>query len=291
MALHYLEKQRAQVNVGDALAARGWKLWSYTEDRSDIMTDYFAPAHWDGIATHEQHPDIVVCVWVSESTAQQSGKEERRLRSVPGETCLSCGGTGIEPGALTYNEAVANPEGQHANCQRGGILLLPGVVSPAHYRDDGQPRCATCHGRGHMLKSEEYVAWTWPQFSATPRGRFWHVEHRGRVVASGTGMSQCYRFELKPQPAVLAVADAIEAAVLRAEQGESKPEPKTTAPGNEGSAYTISYERDWTWLSFPAKPSDEVLESVRSLGGRWSRKRRAWYFTRRVEPQQIAQTL
>ena len=31
----------------------------YAEDRSDIRVDYFAPASWNGVATHPDHPGIV----------------------------------------------------------------------------------------------------------------------------------------------------------------------------------------------------------------------------------------
>lgn len=48
-----------------------------------------------------------------------------------------------------------------------------------------------------------------------------------------------------------------------------------TAP--EGA--TITQERDWLWIQFAAKPADEVIAKLRSLGAQWSKRRAAWYIT------------
>lgn len=60
--MHWRERQRAIVNVGLALRERGWTLHGYRESRSDPRTDYYDPADWDGVATHDDHPDVVVVV-------------------------------------------------------------------------------------------------------------------------------------------------------------------------------------------------------------------------------------
>jgi hypothetical protein len=46
--------------------------------------------------------------------------------------------------------------------------------------------------------------------------------------------------------------------------------------------YTITYEGDWTWIKFTTKPSQPVLDTLRSMGGRFSAKRMAWYFTQHI---------
>jgi hypothetical protein len=63
--MHWTERSRAVARIGAELHERGWDIHGYTKDRSDPMTDYYAPASWKGVATHPDHPDVVVCVDVS----------------------------------------------------------------------------------------------------------------------------------------------------------------------------------------------------------------------------------
>jgi hypothetical protein len=55
-------------------------------------------------------------------------------------------------------------------------------------------------------------------------------------------------------------------------------ETHTEAPAEIAGA-TITQERDWVWITFAAKPAEDVIERLRSLGARWSRRRSAWYLT------------
>jgi len=72
--MHWTERDRAVVRIGEELRNRGWTLFGYHEDRSDMQTDYYAPASWDGVATHPELSGTVVCVDVSEHTVSfQSG--------------------------------------------------------------------------------------------------------------------------------------------------------------------------------------------------------------------------
>jgi len=48
--MHWTERRKAKAALGLALRARGWTLYGFHEDRSDPMTDYWAPASWDGVA-------------------------------------------------------------------------------------------------------------------------------------------------------------------------------------------------------------------------------------------------
>lgn len=72
----------------------------------------------------------------------------------------------------------------------------------------------------------------------------------------------------------------------------SQPAPVATPAAPSGDcAYTVTYERDWTWISFPCKPAPEVLETLRTNGARWGNNRKAWYFRSHMEETTIAQWL
>lgn len=73
-----------------------------------------------------------------------------------------------------------------------------------------------------------------------------------------------------------------------------RPAPTPPPAATNGSAsYTVEHQGDWTWLSFPEKPPGEVLDAINSngLGFRWSKKRTAWYATRLVSAEEIAETV
>lgn len=46
----YYQYEDAKLAIMSELANRGWTIHGYREDKSDSMTDYYCPAHWDGIA-------------------------------------------------------------------------------------------------------------------------------------------------------------------------------------------------------------------------------------------------
>lgn len=67
-----------------------------------------------------------------------------------------------------------------------------------------------------------------------------------------------------------------------AASGSSPPTP-TTFRGNECPRCEVTYDRDWTWIKFGAKPAEAVRTKLKALGGRFSRRRTAWYIRQRVE--------
>ncbi len=60
-------------------------------------------------------------------------------------------------------------------------------------------------------------------------------------------------------------------------------EQPTLAEGGEVPDYQVTYDRDWTWIAFIAKPAEGVRSNLKTLGGRWSRRRAAWYIRQRVD--------
>lgn len=71
------------------------------------------------------------------------------------------------------------------------------------------------------------------------------------------------------------------------------PEKEDAAPTVEKPLppFTVSYDRGWTWFSFPQKPSDAVLEALKQAGFRWSRRRQAWYTQSTLESEAVERLL
>ena len=176
--MHYCDKRRAIANIGSELERRGWTMFGWKDDRSDLMTDYYDPESWDGVAIHTDHPGVIVCVGVSDyDVKRHSGKPQYRTVSEPDETCERCGGTGDDPSGWTLAKAREDP----ATFNRELIILeygeeqakrvtnmMPTVVSPIPFRLGGPLMCRKCHGRGHSLKQRQELVCTWPTFQENP---------------------------------------------------------------------------------------------------------------------------
>lgn len=65
---------------------------------------------------------------------------------------------------------------------------------------------------------------------------------------------------------------------------ETVREPRIKASSfTSESAVSVEYVRDWTWIKFSTKPSEEVIQHLRELDGKYSVRREAWYITQHVE--------
>jgi len=51
---NWYQKERGKAALADELRKLGWTIHGYTEDRSDARSDYYAPAHWHGVATKDE---------------------------------------------------------------------------------------------------------------------------------------------------------------------------------------------------------------------------------------------
>ena len=57
---NYYDYREVKVMIAHKLMSmEGWKVYGYTPDESDSMTDYWSPAHWDGVAEKNGY---ILCV-------------------------------------------------------------------------------------------------------------------------------------------------------------------------------------------------------------------------------------
>jgi len=207
------------------------------------MTDYYDPESWDGIATHADHPGVVVAVDIAEwNVSHDSGKTEKHRTSEPGEACERCGGLGADPSEWTLVKARETPEAYHKellDLDHGPghrvVALLPNVVSPAPFLDNGKLRCRNCAGRGHDVVLGWEDGETWPTFQANPAHRKWHVERKGTILASGVGLKACRAYGEEGKAGVAKIIARIEKAIAKAEK-PNNPKPNNPGPRAEASA-------------------------------------------------------
>lgn len=305
MGVNWGDKRAAVALVGRELERRGWVLHGWTDDKSDAMTDYFAPESWDGVATHPERPGVVVCVDVTGYTVKSSSGGVQRVRHVPGETCPRCGGAQADPDGWTFEKAKTDPRGWHAsvNAGTGAVALMPGVVSPIPFLGHGwgagspetyeypreltgRERCRQCSGRGHMLKAEQHLE-PWPTFQANPKGASWHVERDGLIVAQGTGVYTVEdKYDAGTRPKLRVLCDRIErAANGRGMEGAAGSE---LGPQRNGPSVRPGKRPGFVEVVFPAKPSEEVRAELKAAGFRWAPSGGCWYGPKVALPARFA---
>jgi hypothetical protein len=162
--MHWTERQRAVACIGEELQRRGFTLYGYTQDKSDPMTDYYAPATWDGVATHPDHPDVVVCVDAARTS--QSGRDGWPIfHATPkGKTWhVERDGQIVKTGAGLQRCARWGEEGQAAT--EALVDKIEAVVTGnTEYTTRNTVTAAT--GEGYTIEHDR--DWTWLRFDDKP---------------------------------------------------------------------------------------------------------------------------
>jgi hypothetical protein len=291
----FIDKRDARAKLGKALAARGWTLYGWKDDQSELQVDYFDPADWrPAIATKGEDVVVVDLPAGHVDVERLSGQPQYTTVREPGAQCERCSGSGDDPCRWTMEQARAHPKAFNRallQAERGGEVIGPpidgqcgpesvgfatasgsihnpmgDVVSPLHFNDGGLMKCVACHGRGHAIATRREYAFTWPTFQGNPPRKKWHVERAGVIVASGMGLKPA---KDDPEP----IAERIDNATQQAATSGS-----ATAELREND------QRGGLELVFSAKPSPEVRQQLKANGWRWSRRQGLWY-TRRSEAQ------
>jgi len=271
--MHWTERRRAKVAIGLALQSRGWTLYGFTEDRSDPMTDYYAPASWDGIAERDGY--VVV---VDTKSSKRSGGYDTTV-SAPAGDCPRCEGSGEEPEGWTLVKAKADPRAFNLDRARrsgaAGIPMMAHVVSPVHFNLADREKCTHCHGRGHLLTTKT-VHVDWPKFQPNSGRSLWHVEKDSCILASGIGLGPCADYDRdKAAAAVNRIVTRIEAAIRYPEGSETPGAAAATT--TDGVIIRRNLQKAGIEVVFPAKPDETIRSGLKRLGFRWSRRQELWY--------------
>jgi hypothetical protein len=200
MARYYGDTQKSIALIGLALERLGWTLYGWHKDDSDMQTDYYAPQHWDGVATKGEY---VACVDVNVYRVTSASGGQTLNRPAPDQECTRCHGAKADPTGWTFDKARENPlDFNNDTDGQAGRALFRNVVSPlgffgcgpqgGDYPEElfGRERCRKCHGSGCTWKQVAYIE-PWPTFQANPPNRNWHLETAGVIIASGSGVGSC----------------------------------------------------------------------------------------------------
>lgn len=201
--MYYGDKREAKTNIMAELVNRGWKVFGYTPDKSDPMSDYYSPSHWDGIGTKNGYVLII-----DNHNASYSGYEVKEY---------------------DYSQR----KSVYKTSER--IEKLTAMMNDAASTENEKASCATLIEKeqeklGANTKPSYTVLETYPTFSyGNPKSCSWHIEFNNQIIAKGTGVFACYvgndhieENRIERDNKINAFIDRVEAAISQVDALESE---------------------------------------------------------------------
>ena len=160
MSNYYYIKQDAKVRIARELMKRGWELYGFHEDESDMMIDYYNPAYWDGIAVKNG------CVLVVDN---RYSEKEREIKALNKEF------KGLSQADLNRINSLKNmtvEKGATESEERNAKMLIEKIQNKCNNQD-----------------VEKYVVvGKIPAHMGNGKGYSWHVEKDGAIIDQGKGL-------------------------------------------------------------------------------------------------------
>ena len=165
----YYENQRAKVMMAIALQERGWEIYGWKDDESDMMTDYYSPANWEGIATKNGYVLVV-----DNSDGHNSGREIRKYTTADQVQAADNKKTYDKIMMLRRLTVANNASPAEEQTAKEKIALMEKKLA------DGQEKT-----------SKLTVVGVYPEFQPNPKMMKWHIEKDGDILDKGNRLS-CY---------------------------------------------------------------------------------------------------
>lgn len=167
--MYYYDEQKSLCKICDALRNLGWNIFGYHEDTSDLMSDYFNPESWDGIAEKNGY---VFCANVNDWTVKRySGKEVfTNVEEVYKE---------IDNSKIKQLQALANDQAATDGEKQAALDAIERIKNRAQKEKEA-------------AESKRELLYKIPEFHENPTRCNWHVEKNGKIVAKGNGAFQFY---------------------------------------------------------------------------------------------------
>lgn len=160
---NYYDYREVKVMIARKLMSmEGWSVYDYHEDESDLMSDYWSPAYWDGVAEKNGY---VLCVNVYGAAQPQEIKQYNHSESTYdysiAEKIKKLESMTVERGASEAEEASA----------KAMVERLQRKEEDA--RENADKYTVVGIIPGHM---------------AHPPKMNWHIEKDGMIIAKGNGI-------------------------------------------------------------------------------------------------------
>lgn len=159
----YYEYQDVKVMIARKLMGiDGWKVYGYSEDNSDPMTDYYDPEYWGGVAEKNGY---ILCVGV------YGARKPEEIRQYNHD-------------AFTYDKSISDKIAklEQMTVERGASEAEEESAKNMIARLQKKAEEATENANKYI------VIGTIPGHMAHPPKMNWHIEKDGRVIAKGNGI-------------------------------------------------------------------------------------------------------
>lgn len=228
--MHYVDKREAKVQIMYALMEKGWKVFGYSPDQSDFMTDYYHPASWHGVASKNGY---VLLIDIGSYGLSFSGKEVRK-----------------------YNYSKNNVSNER-------IKKLEAMMHDEASTENEKASCATLIQKEKEktgVEPEYTIEEVYPTFTHTnPKGTSWHIEKDGQIIAKGKGVFSTNTYDYNADKSsneqknekiiafveriekVLSNSDALKAEVVKVAKNVIKPVKKTDKTISVNDVLSFSY--------------------------------------------------
>ena len=157
----YEDVKRAMVH---RLFKMGWKVYGWSPDRSDFMTDYYDPEYWSGVA--EKNGYILV---VNDRFGQ---KEDRKY--------------------MEHKTVVIDVEIQDKIKKLERVTVKNGASEAEEATAKGKIENLKAKANGGEKDVREEVLYM-PKHMANPDKSSWHIEKDGMIIEKGTGLLKFVR--------------------------------------------------------------------------------------------------
>ncbi len=144
------------------MCMEGWKVYGYYEDKSDSMTDYWSPAHWDGIAEKNGY---ILCVNVYGAEEAQEIKEYNHTAFTYDKSIKE---------KIEKLEAMTVERGASEQEEESAKIMIKKLQKKVEIANQDQERYI--------------IVDTIPGHMAHPPKMNWHIEKDGIIIAKGNGI-------------------------------------------------------------------------------------------------------
>jgi hypothetical protein len=169
MVMWYGDKRESMVNLSIALSYEGWKVYGFSPNESDSMTDYYCPAWWQGLATKNGFTLVV-----DNATTSYSGYQVTETRYTGNKLSKDINDKIEKLRNMTVSRGASVQEEETA---------LKSIQKLLDRKEEGK---------------EVKIIDTYPTFkNGNPDNYNWHIEDKnGIIIAMGTGV---FQFSSMPQ--------------------------------------------------------------------------------------------
>lgn len=156
---NYYTKQEAKVNIAHYLMGKGWEVLGYHKDESDMMTDYWSPASWNGIAIKN---GFILVVDNNQDTKEYEVKKYNYNST-----------------SYTDREKISKLEAmtQANGCTEGEETNAKELIKVIQDKESEGI-------------SEFEVIGVIPAHMGNPKGSIWHIEKNGKIYDKGNGLTK-----------------------------------------------------------------------------------------------------